>query len=235
MNMPGFTAGASLYRSRNTYRGATVESSASLPADSIVLAQRDLNPENSDDCIQCNLTCFEAYVVCLAAAGGLGSLLCIPAGWACSAACKRVGGPCCPQDCGDYCCYRGDHCSDYGCCPAESAVCGGRCCGKDSYCCGSEGSECCYYYPPFGGGTGEAPPTPPGCAPGQEFCGWLTKNWLGGTSDIACCPPGMECCHLAVPTYYGRPRRDPATGILVQGEVIPGTPPDCKPRGFCIR
>lgn len=38
MNIPAFTAESSLYRSRNSYRVATAESSASLPADSIVLA-----------------------------------------------------------------------------------------------------------------------------------------------------------------------------------------------------
>jgi hypothetical protein len=193
MNMPGFTAGASLYRSRNTYRGATVESSASLPADSIVLAQRDLNPANSDACIQCNYACFVAYVVCLTGAPGFGLLLCPVAGWGCLAACKRVGGPCCPQDCGDYCCYRGDHCSYNGCCPAESAVCGGVCCGPGSYCCGSEGNQCCYLFP---GPTPPPPPTP-GCPPGQNWCGWLTP--FGGA---ACCPPGLECCEEADPGRY---------------------------------
>jgi len=215
MNTPGFTAEASLYRSRNTYRGATVESSASLPADSIVLAQRDLNPANSGECVECNLRCFAAYVTCLSFSGGFGYLACYLTAFGCKAYCERVGGPCCPQDCGDYCCYRADHCSYDGCCPAESAVCGGRCCGPNSYCCGDDYSKCCYYDPPFPPPV-PPPPQPPGCRPDQQWCG---QHVFG---VAACCPPGLECCSYAVP---GRWHREPGD---VAYTYTPGSPPDCR-------
>src|SRR5437762_9859465 len=122
MNIPEFTAEASLYRSRKSYRVATAESSVSLPADSIVLA---LTGEGAAACQDCEQSCAETYSACMALAlatvwipwlgGGIG-VTCTAVSWACLARCNAEGHACCPKSCGSYCCSYGEQCSHSGCC-----------------------------------------------------------------------------------------------------------------------
>src|SRR5262245_26489379 len=191
MSIPAFTAGSSLYRSRNSYRVATTESSASLPADSIVPA---LTAEGWAACQDCEQSCAEEYSVCMAVAlatvwipwlgGGIGAS-CVAASWYCLDRCHADGHACCPKDCGGYCCSYGEQCSNSGCCPGDRVVCGGRCCGAGESCCG----DTC-------------------CAPGQTCCGGTccSGNCCGDTccGNAPCC--GNTCCSLLPPPGTPSPR-----------------------------
>ena len=150
MNMPGFTAEATLYRTRNRYRFSVSASSASSTAQSVVPA---LNFEDSVRCSACENKCNEAAADCVGVATGtwlLGLGACAAAGplyplcatpvsiafalanagcaaklAACHVVCNAPGdSSCCPVFCElGHCCSTGETCTTNGCCPSGRSAC----------------------------------------------------------------------------------------------------------------
>jgi hypothetical protein len=203
MNIPAFTAESSLYRSGNSYRVSTTESNASLPADSIVLA---LSAEGWANCDACEKKCGRQYLECFFKPWSFFGVGCVADAWWCLAECHFEGEPCCPKDCGEYCCSFGEQCSHYsGCCPGDRVVCGGYCCSAGNSCCGN---TCC--------NAGQACCGDTCCAPGQTCCDGTccSGNCCGNT----CCDAGVPCCG------------DRCCSFLPP----PGTPPPPPPDNNCI-
>ena len=224
MNIPGLTAEYSLYRSRNSYRTATTESSISQPTDSIVPA---LNAAGWAACDDCEKSCGENYSWCMAAAlltswipligGGLG-ISCVFGSWYCLARCHAEGHACCPKDCGSYCCSYGEQCSHLsGCCPGDQIVCGGRCCAPGDSCCGDRccnaGQTCC----------GETC-----CAPGQTCCGGVCCS--GNCCGDTCCGVGVPCCGDKCCGFSPGPPPPPPVNNCIFGGAPCG--PKCCPPGL---
>lgn len=193
INIPGFNAEATLYRTRNRYRVSGSASSASLTAQSVVPA---LNSEDSARCSACENKCNGSYADCVGIAtatwlAGLGACaatgpfyplcatpvtiafslangLCAAKLTACHVVCNAPGdSSCCPVFCElGHCCSTGETCTSHGCCPSGRSVCGDQCC--------PEGYSCC-------GGT---------CCP---------NHCCGGT----CCDAGVPCCGDSCCSIFG--------------------------------
>jgi len=194
MNIPEFTAGASLYRTNGHYRsgaGATVSGPVLSPA------YYPGRQETRDACDRCLTKSAAEYTLCLGTAA-VASAGCLIFYGACFAAAAlgcwtafaiRLGGcatdDCCPKRCGAInpfepgqgCCDKDEQCVDrydpnsrQGCCPSDQIVCGGKCCAKGDSCCGDrccpKGNFCC----------GET------CCPDGYFCrdGWACdREFIG--------------------------------------------------------
>lgn len=224
MNIPEFTAEASLYRTSGRYR-ASVSAKGDLPSgESIILAYFP-GPATQAVCDTCLKKAVRDHVICLGLAGGA----CLASGpfyplcfGAAAASCwaklgwdvgECVIDDCCPKLCGGInpfapgkgCCDENETCVDRydpnsrgGCCPSDQIVCGGKCCAKGESCCGE---TCC----PAGyfcrGGwicerefIGSFPTTPP--PPPVNNC-----IFGGAPCGNKCCPPGLVCCGV----YGGQP------------------------------
>jgi hypothetical protein len=199
MNMPQFTAQASIYRTSGRYHTSTSSGLDDLQHSQFVtLAYHPTSHARCDDCLtECvkNIpaTFFTPWI-----------------SWICAANCA-LGPMCCPKRCafdlgdlaGGGCCDANEECVDpgdpnsrAGCCPSDQRVCGGRCCKKGDTCCGN---ECCptgwfcadgFCTPslPFSQRPPPPPPPPPiSCPAGQQYCKGPSGEWV-------CCPPGWECC-----------------------------------------
>jgi hypothetical protein len=258
MNLPHFTAEASIYRSRRHY-SAPLLYSGSSQADQTIVASYRPGVDTMKGCYECTEeTCASNLKFCSLGAD-LGCLL-LPAGClaaqgtcdleylGCLGNCVRPGGDCCPTPCGvpnpfdpgSNCCDEGEHCvspgdpnSRQGCCPSSQSVCGGRCCAPSEYCCGDvccpEGTVCC-------GGT---------CCPnvccGDECC----DAGVPCGADGSCAgfgnhppppPPPFDCSNGGVPCGF-----PDSTGVIrtccPAGQLCCGYSaqfgPDCK-IGTCI-
>jgi hypothetical protein len=167
MNIPEFTAQASLYRSSNHYQSSFIEFGGSVVAQTVVTA---LTHEDTVNCSACEGRCNDAYAECVGAATAtwavglagcaftgpfypacaaaastayaIADAVCVGKLAACHAAnCDSPGSPCCPVSCEfGHCCSHGETCTPLGCCPSNQVVCGGDCCGVGSKCCGD---KCC--------------------------------------------------------------------------------------------
>jgi hypothetical protein len=164
MNLPAFTAEASLYRTSNRYRSSGSEFDGSPTTKSVVAAYFP-GPRTQGKCNQCIKDCAKANAACNflalatiwyppAAAAAFGA--CFQGALVCSGWCVApVIGECCPKVCGfpnplepgEGCCDEDEHCVDrydpnsrQGCCPSDQRVCGGKCCVKGDSCCGD---TCC--------------------------------------------------------------------------------------------
>ena len=169
MNIPKFTAQASLYRTSGHYRFSPSDSGG-VPSNESVAPAYFPGSETQARCSGCLEGCAEALAYCsigpattfatcgwwnpictAVAAAAQGA--CNLASASCSAVCAFT--TCCPNPCGfpnpfepgQGCCDRGENCVDrndpnarQGCCPADQIVCAGRCCPKGHSCCGG---ECC--------------------------------------------------------------------------------------------
>ncbi len=80
MNMPAFTAQASLYRTSTRYRSSGSEFDNSPSAQSVIAAYNP-GPQTKHDCNVCETTCLKTYAGCnvLAAVPAVGA--CVIGGW----------------------------------------------------------------------------------------------------------------------------------------------------------
>jgi hypothetical protein len=214
VSLPAFTADASLYRSRTTWRAPYGGYGAA--AAQITPAWSEHDDRACSDCLE---SCAEALGWCIAGVGAT-AIFCPPCAAAalagcdttsvsCIAYCHLPTRACCPTFCRPgKCCGHGENCvadddpqASHGCCPAGVPVCGDDCCSPGDFCCGDtccpSGWFCqhgsCVQYPGFGTSTPPPPPPPPPDAahvcdavPGGEPC-FNSQRWI-------CCPPGLECC-----------------------------------------
>lgn len=211
MNIPEFTAQASLYRTSNRYRSSMANVVDSLANQSVVAAYFP-GPESQRKCQGCLETCLATNGLCL-----LGAVVfwppaivgCSLTNASCVGYCLTPGSPsdCCPKFCrfepfnqpGGGCCDQDEQCVDpgdpnsrSGCCPSDQSVCGGKCCAKGDYCCGN---ECCPggwhcidgFCSEFGLFSNEPPPKPPPYNPLTDFYGLVFCNGV-------ICGPGEKCC-----------------------------------------
>lgn len=220
MNMPNFTAEASLYRTRGTYR--TSRSSGFGDPQHSNLVTPAYGPSSHAPCDTCLLSCVVGYGICFASAAlkwPPALLGCFTAYANCIAVCE-FGPACCPKRCkfelgeGRGCCDADEQCVDVnrqghspntrtaGCCPGDQIVCDGRCCAKGATCCDG---ICCpagffcrdglYCEREF---VGTFPNTPPPSVPEppspieslKKWCLFVGREPCGN----GCCPPGKQCC-----------------------------------------
>src|SRR5262245_10808751 len=221
MNIPQFTAQASLYRSSNLCRPAGPQGAKLWSGEGIAPAYYP-GPATQAECQKCLKSVINDYFYCVAFTGFPLSLghcqlqyyrdvfkcevdVCYPK------RCEGLGlfgegDGCCDAD--ETCVAQGDPNSRSGCCPSDQIVCAGTCC--RSSCCGDIccppgyfccGDTCC---PPgyhcrdgwicereF---IGRFPTTPPPAppAPSDKWCILMGGEPCGR----GCCPLGLECCGL---------------------------------------
>lgn len=215
MNLPEFTAEASLYKSNNRYRSSGSEDGGLLSGESIELAYFP-GPAAKEACNKCLTSAVSDYFECIAFEGFPFSLIhCTLKAWYDSGAC--VVDDCCPKRCGppDFgdlagsgCCDANEQCVDRndrnsrsGCCPSDQSVCAGKCCAKGESCCGDtccpanyfcRDGFCSEFPSPLLPPPGTPTPTPPrsGCPSGSAPCGFPDSSGVIRT----CCPPGLQCC-----------------------------------------
>ena len=187
MNLPPFTAQASLYRTRNRYRSSATDFGGSIPADSFVAAYIP-GPETMNACNGCldgyavarNLCTAKVFATAIQTCSYLGFFAppCVAAqvlflepacyaGYAIGEGyCHIPGGvgplsgPCCPIVCGVH----------------NPLVPGSGCCDSGETCVGSD-----------------SPNTRDGCCPKGQYCNGnccaIGDSCCGGT----CCPAGNFC------------------------------------------
>jgi len=170
MNMPGFTAEASVYKTSKHYRASVSVLSTSVPE--IIVPVYYPSPKTRSDCNTCLEDCVTGSIECDAAAAailagcifpplcpgavaaaGAALLGCQTAFLTCAGICDAT--KCCPKLCGtpnpfdpgSGCCDSGETCVDQndpnsrnGCCPSGQSVCDGKCCPSGETCCGD---ACC--------------------------------------------------------------------------------------------
>jgi hypothetical protein len=211
MNLPGFTADASAYRSKNPYRLFASASPGSCgggaSSSGTIVAAYFPGPDTQARCSNCLGDCASALADCSAAASAplLGCLFppacaaaiaaaayaqegCNATSLACQAYCEAF--VCCPKPCGipnpfnpgEGCCDAGEHCVDQNDPNSRNG-----CCPSDRSVCGN---SC--------------------CAPGEFCCG------------NSCCPPGQPCTDGACGVY---------PPIIPPGTPPPGPAPPPPPGG----
>ena len=223
MNIPGFTAHASLYKTSNRYRTSGSEFDGSRPAQSVAAAYFP-GPETQAKCNRCSEIALRNFGVCLGI-GAAGSIACGPFYPACFGAALGACNlsllsqqalcaydDCCPKICGtpnpfepgQGCCDANEQCVDrydpnsrQGCCPSDQIVCAGKCCAKGESCCGE---TCCPagYFCRNGWVcerefVGDFPHTPPPTPPKRPI-NYCRIGWEPCGST--CCAPGLECCSV---------------------------------------
>ena len=190
MSLPGFTAEASMFRSRRQYASGAFGLDAAAPSDTVQLAYRP-GSETQSSCRKCLDGCNSAAENCVAdassillgcifppdcaiavAAYGEALATCAITNAACKGVCALpYFGSCCPKVCGfpdpldpgSGCCDEGEHCVDENDPNARDG-----CCPADRSTCGG---HC--------------------CAPGDSCCG------------DSCCPAGYTCDQgVCCPPYY---------------------------------
>lgn len=228
MNIPQFTAQASLYRTSNSYRSSVDKFGGSIQAQSVVAA---LTYDDTVKCSACENKCNEQGADCVAVAvvtWGLGLAGCAAFGpfapacaipvtiayglaigvctaklGACRTICNLPGEACCPVFCElGHCCSEGETCIPHGCCPGGQAVCGGNCCNVGETCCGS---TCCpsHYYCIDGNFCSQYPSAipfgnPPPPPPPPDNGCMLFGGVQCGSK---CCYGGLQCCGV----FNGQP------------------------------
>ncbi len=221
MNIPEFTAEASLYRTSNSYRSSGSEFDGSPTTQSVVAAYFP-GPGTRGKCNECLESCAKGSVTCnLLALGTIwyppaaaaAFTACFTGAYVCSGLCLApVIGKCCPKVCGfpnpfepgEGCCDKDENCVDrydpnsrQGCCPSDQRVCGGRCCAKGDSCCGD---TCCpsnYFCRDGFCSQFPGPLFGPGkLKPKPPPYNPLTDLCpIGGVPcNGVCCPLGYECC-----------------------------------------
>lgn len=163
MNLPAFTAQASLYRTSNRYRSAGGDFGGSTADESVVAAYIP-GPETRQRCSECTHSCESVRNVCLAKAVAYSIEQCLLSGsfWGCGKAVFDGVGPF--ADC--YQVY--EACRGLCHLPNDSGI-GGPCCPK----------LCAFS--PFKDGAGC-------CDHGEACVGSHNPNTRDG-----CCPVGQEC------------------------------------------
>jgi hypothetical protein len=211
MNLPGFTAEASAYRSRVSYRFLSAASPGSsgrgTSSSGTIVAAYFPGPQTQAGCNQCLEACTALAAGCSAAAliplsgcsvplfcpyavyvSGMMLAMCNAVGDACKAGCITL--VCCPKPCGvpnplnpgEGCCDNGEHCVDQ----------------NDP----NSRNGCCPSDQPVCGGT---------CCTKQEYC-----------CGPACCPLGQPCTEGVCGVY---------PPIIPPGTPPPGPPPPSPPGG----
>jgi hypothetical protein len=217
MNIPAFTAQASLYRTSSRYRSCGSEFSGLPSAQSVVSAYYP-GPGTTHDCQSCINTCLKVFGLCSAGAAavvGVGCLAIVTCPAAVAAAttiqegctvalagCYGICnipyvGECCPKPCG----FPNPFDPGSGCCDADETCVDQNdpnsrqgCCPVGQYC----GGNC--------------------CAAGESCCGDLCCPQPNHCCGGSCCEPNIPCCG------------DTCCSFLPP----PGTPPPPPPANNCI-
>lgn len=190
MNLPGFTAQASLYRTSNRYRSSGSEFSG-LPSTQSVVAAYHPGPSTQQRCNMCLQSCAFERDSCLSFVDTwiswwnlpVALLLyadCIDQAADCRDQCANPPlGACCPKTCGPL----NPSEPGEGCCDTGDSCCGGTCCPPNLVC--YDGGICSEPPPP---GFPTTPPLPP---PPVNKC----NLFEGGTPcGSKCCYGGLQCC-----------------------------------------
>jgi hypothetical protein len=227
MNLPAFTAQASLYRTSRHYVSLASVVYGSALTQSVVTAQ---SGERFAGCDACEISCSKGNVRCqaVASAAYTGAMIgCVATGpfapvceaiaagayagaiggcyaWfaECMAEeCWLPGGDCCPVFCElGHCCSEGETCIPHGCCPNDRTVCGGTCCAVGETCCGD---TCCpsNYYCLDGNFCSEYPSNIPFGNPPPPPPPVNNCVFGGAPCGSKCCAPGLQCCGV----FQGQP------------------------------
>ncbi len=227
MNIPEFTAEASLYSSINNYRSSVSELVGSSPE--LVVAAYFPGAATQAKCNRCSEIALRNYGVCLFV-GGIGCIASGPFYPICAggvlAGCNLglLGAQalctyddCCPKICGtpnpfdpgEGCCDQNETCVDrydlnsrQGCCPSDQSVCAGKCCAKGDSCCGD---TCCppNYFCRDGGFCSQYPTDllppkgQPTPTPPQQESGCYLFEG-GSPCGSRCCYGGLQCCGVDI-------------------------------------
>lgn len=228
MNIPEFTAQASLYTTRNYYRssGARIGDS---PADHSVMAAYIPGPETMNRCSGCTDVCVVTRDVCLAKTAGMVAEACwLSLGFGCGAAialgyiqaasceasylscfgvCNIPSAPelgwkgfCCPKVCG----------------PPTPGIAGSGCCDHGEACVGSG-----------------SPNSRDGCCPVGQYCGGNCCAKGEKCCGVNCCPADHYCldgnkCSAFPGEFGGDPPTPPAKHCRVGADCGP----ECCPLGL---
>jgi hypothetical protein len=215
MNIPQFTAQASLYRTSNRYRSSSADCDGSIPTQSVVAAYIP-GPETQNKCSGCIQYCVVTRNICLAKAGvvafesclGTGPLFplcfagaivfygagCYSGYAACFGTCHIPGdtpfsGPCCPKPCGFH----------------TPGIEGSGCCDLDETCVGSGHAN-----------------TRDGCCPVGQYCAGNCCATVGSCCGGTCCPAGFSCigdvCTTGFPNTPPPPPPPPVNNCIFGGE-----------------
>lgn len=220
MNLPGFAAEASVYRTQRVYRGYNGTGFVT-PFPASVFAAYSPGPQTQASCNKCVQACSDfddacntaAYALLLgclwppacpdaAAASDAMRDMCDATNLACKIACEAF--TCCPKLCGfpdptnpgSGCCDHGEHCVDSS---DQNARDG--CCPSDRRVCGGKccadregccGDTCCpLNFPCTDGVCGVFPPFGNAPLPPPP----LSRCAFGHVPcGGQCCPPGKQCC-----------------------------------------
>lgn len=215
MNIPEFTAQASLYRTSNRYRSSAADFGGSIADQSIVTAYIP-GPQTQNKCSGCTDVCVAVRDVCLAKVAVMVTEAC----WA------SLGFGCGPAIALGYiqaASCESSYLSCFGICniPSASEL------GWESPCCpkvcgvptpGSAGTGCCDHGEACVGSDG--PNTRDGCCPVGQYCGGNCCAKGESCCGETCCPPDHFCLDgnncSAEPGYF------------------PNTPPPPPPVNNCI-
>jgi len=237
MNIPEFTAQASLYRTSNSYRCSGSEFSGSIPAQSVIAAYIP-GPQTQHDCSVCTDACAVPRNICLAKVAisvteqcigslGFGCGAAIALGYiqtgscyagyeACLGYCnipdlgvEGFHGPCCPKICGWPNPLKG---SRTGCCDHGEACVDQDDPNSRQGCCPS-GQDVC---------AGKCCPIGEVCCPGDRCCKPPSfsndppppppvNNCIfgGDPCGTKCCPIGTMCCGV----FNGQPDCKPGSNF----------------------
>jgi hypothetical protein len=215
MNIPQFTAQASLYRASNRYRSSVADFAASIPAQSVVAAYIP-GAETMNRCSGCIDACTTARDVCLAktavmvteacwASLGFGCGAAIAWGYIQAASCESVY-----LECFGFCNIPSGPGWKGFCCPK---VCGLPTPGKEGTGCCDHGEACV---------AQDDPNSRDGCCPVGHFCGGRCCPTDAPCCGSSCCPPPYSCIEGVCTTGFGTGTPPPPHGC----------PPGAAPCGF---
>lgn len=223
MNLPAFSARASLYRTGNRYRSAVAEA-GNLTADQSIVAAYIPGPETQQSCSGCTRGCEVARNICLTKAavevveGCVGSLFfgcgavislgllqtaaCYEGYTSCLGYCDIPGGlgpfsgPCCPKVCGIHNpLIAGSGCCDHGeaCVGSHNPNTRDGCCPVGQEC---HGNCCAKGEYCLEGGICS---TEPGYFANPPPPPPPVNNCILGGAPCGpkCCPPGLQCCNYS--------------------------------------
>jgi hypothetical protein len=227
MNIPKFTAQASLYRASNSYHSSVAESGGSIPAPSVVAAYIP-GPKTQNRCSGCIDVCTATRDVCLAkvaitvaetcwASLGFGCGAAIALGYIQAASCESTylscfgicnipsasglgwESPCCPKVCG----FPTPGSEGTGCCDHGEACVDQDDPNSREGCCPSGrlvcGNSCCAEGQTFCTEGGQCSSDFPGHFPNDPPPPPPPNNCIFGGEPCGpkCCPPGLQCCNYS--------------------------------------
>lgn len=232
MNIPAFSAQASLYRTSNHYRSVVAVSDGSIPAQSVVAAYIP-GPETQNRCSGCTDKCVNVRNFCLAETAAMVAEACLTSlGFGCGAAIAlgEIQAASCEEG----------YLSCFGICniPSADGIWESSCCPKV---CGIPtpgvgGSGCCDHGETCVGL--DSPNTRDGCCPVGQYCGGNCCARGESCCGNTCCPSNYFCLEGGICTEFPpftppgwEPPPPPENNCIFGGE--PCGRKCCPPGKFC--